>query len=82
MDQMNTQSGQRGQLQTLLDSRQFLNTVAAGIVLQDADGSVLDCNDAAIIMLGATREELAKRRAGDPQWSSVQEDATPFPLEE
>jgi len=71
-----------GQLQSLLESQQFLNTFAAGIVLQNEAGSVLDCNDAALTLLRSTRDELARRTTTDPQWSSVKEDGSPFPNDE
>ena len=79
---MTLEPGQRGQLQSLLNSQDFLDTVAAGIVLQNSEGSVLDCNDAAVLILGATRQELATRTLNDLRWGSVREDSTPFALDE
>ncbi len=79
---MTREPGQRSQLQSLLDSQYFLDTVAAGIVLQNSEGAVLDCNDAAVLILGATREELANRTSSDVRWGSVREDSTPFALDE
>jgi diguanylate cyclase (GGDEF)-like protein/PAS domain S-box-containing protein len=79
---MTLEPGQRGQLQSLLNSQDFLDTVAAGIVLQNSEGSVLDCNDAAVLILGATRQELATRTSNDLRWGSVREDSTPFALDE
>jgi diguanylate cyclase (GGDEF)-like protein/PAS domain S-box-containing protein len=79
---LSTERDESGQLQSLLESQQFLNTFAAGIVLQNEEGSVLDCNDAALTLLRATREELARRTTTDPQWSSVKGDGSPFPLSE
>jgi PAS domain S-box-containing protein len=51
-------------------------------MLQNEEGSVLDCNDAALTLLRATREELARRTSTDPQWSSVKTDGSPFPIDE
>jgi diguanylate cyclase (GGDEF)-like protein/PAS domain S-box-containing protein len=79
-ERTNSERGQRSQLQSLFDSQQFLNTVAAGIVLMDASGMVLDCNEAATTMLNATRQELAKRSPTDPEWATVHIDGTPFDL--
>ena len=56
--------------------------MAAGIVLQNEEGLVLDCNDTALELLGVTREELAIRTSSDPQWSSVRPDGSSFALEE
>ena len=81
-DRTKNRRGPSGQLQSLLDSQQFLNTVAAGIVLQNEEGLVLDCNDTALELLGVTREELAIRTSSDPQWSSVRPDGSSFALEE
>ena len=81
-NKMSAERDESGQLQSLLESQQFLNTFAAGIVLQNEEGSVLDCNDAALTLLRATREELARRTLTDPQWSSVNADGSPFPLDE
>jgi diguanylate cyclase (GGDEF)-like protein/PAS domain S-box-containing protein len=81
-DRTKSRRGPGGPLQSLLDSQQFLNTVAAGIVLQDQEGSVLDCNDTALVLLGVTREEMAIRTSDESQWPIVRQDGSPFAYEE
>ena len=41
---------------------------------------VLDCNNAAETILGASRDELLARLPDDPVWDSVREDGSPFPF--
>lgn len=69
-------------LNSLIDSDQFLDSLPAGLILQDGDGLLIDCNDLATAILGATREELMGRSSDDPEWNSVREDGSPFPLDE
>jgi diguanylate cyclase (GGDEF)-like protein/PAS domain S-box-containing protein len=71
-----------GRLTSLVGTVQFLHSIAAGVVLQDAEGRMIDCNDMAAAMLGATRDELLQRRSDDPEWNSVRADGSPFPHDE
>ncbi len=71
-----------GLLHSLVGSHNFLNSVPAGIILQDGSGRVIDCNDKASETLGATLEELWDRRAGSPGWDCLREDGSNFPVEE
>jgi PAS domain S-box-containing protein len=68
----------RSPLQALANSNQLFNSLSTGIVLQDAEGTVVDCNESALAILGATREELHARRTTDATWNSVREDGTAF----
>jgi diguanylate cyclase (GGDEF)-like protein/PAS domain S-box-containing protein len=69
-------------LDSLLNSEQFLDSLPAGLILQDAQGRLIDCNDLATAILGATREELMLRTSNDPEWNSVRADGTAFPHDE
>jgi len=69
-------------LRALLSSGQFLNTVPAGVILQDASGAVVGFNQDAVEILGTTRDDLAGRTLGDASWDTVREDYAHFPLEE
>jgi len=69
-------------LNSLIDSDQFLDSLPAGLILQDAQGRLIDCNDLATAILGASREELMLRASDDPEWNSVREDSSAFPLDE
>ncbi len=55
----------------------FFQTMAQGVVFQDADGRITAANPAAERILGAD----AARMAGwaDPRWDAVQRDGTPYP---
>ena len=69
-------------LDSLINSDQFLDSLPAGLLLQNAQGRLIDCNDLATAILGATREELMLRASDDPEWISVREDGSPFPNDE
>jgi PAS domain S-box-containing protein len=55
--------------------------LAEGVVVQAADGSIIDCNPAAERILGLTRDQMAGRTSVDPRWSAIHEDGAPFPGE-
>ncbi|MFN3686713.1 EAL domain-containing protein [Salinarimonas sp.] len=57
----------------------IVDNVAAGIVLQDETGTVIDCNAEAARLLGLTREEATGRTSVDPRWRTVYEDGSPCP---
>lgn len=71
-----------GELQRLLVSERVLNSMATGIVLQGADGVILDYNAAAATLLGVSGEQLIGMKSVDPSWKVIREDGSPFPLEE
>jgi diguanylate cyclase (GGDEF)-like protein/PAS domain S-box-containing protein len=62
--------------------REFFETMPAGVVVQDADGRVVDFNVAACALLGLDVEQLMGRRSVDAGWGAIREDGTPFPGEE
>ncbi|WP_158219591.1 PAS domain S-box protein [Ideonella sp. A 288] len=62
--------------------RTLFETVAQGVVYQDADGRILSANPAAQRILGLTLDQMQGRRSIDPQWHAIREDGTPFPGEE
>lgn len=55
---------------------------AAGLVVQDMDGVIIDCNEAAAAALGLTRDQVLGRASVDPRWASVRENGSPFPVED
>jgi len=59
-------------------SRPFLDSLAEGIVLQAPDGAIVDGNEAALRLLGLTRDQFLGRTSFDPAWGAVREDGTPF----
>ncbi|HEY9669463.1 MAG TPA: GAF domain-containing protein, partial [Coleofasciculaceae cyanobacterium] len=62
--------------------RSVIKTMAEGIVLQQADGTITACNASAEHILGLSADELMGRTSIDPQWKSIHEDGSPFPGEE
>ena len=73
-------TGNQRPLDGVLGSTQFLNSLPAAVLLQDDQGMVLDCNNVAEAILGASRDELLTRLPDDPVWDSVREDGSPFPF--
>lgn len=62
--------------------RSIVTSMAEGVVLQDAAGTIVECNAAAESILGLTREQMAGRSSVDPGWRSIRVDGSPFPGDE
>lgn len=63
----------------------YQSVVAAmqeGIVVQDLQGRILACNEAAERLLGLSVEQMRGRTSVDPRWRAVRADGSPFPGEE
>ena len=61
--------------------RSVLTTIAEGVVVQAADGTITDCNPAAERILGLSRDQLMGRTSVDPRWRAVRKVGSPFPGE-
>ncbi len=61
--------------------RRLFETMAQGVVYQDADGTIVDANPAAQRILGLTLAQMQGRTSTDPRWQAVREDGSPFPGE-
>ena len=57
----------------------LLDALAEGLVVQDADGGIVEWNHAATQLLGLSDDELAGRTSFDPRWRSVHVDGSPWP---
>lgn len=57
-------------------------TMTEGVVIQQADGQIIDANRAAETILGLTIDQMRGRTAMDPRWQAVREDGSAFPGEE
>lgn len=55
-----------------------LASMSEGVVLQSADGTVLEINSAAPKVLGMSVDQLLGRREIDLQWRAFREDGTPY----
>lgn len=52
--------------------------LAEGIVVQDTEGRIIECNAAAEQILGLTADQIRGRTSMDPDWQAVHEDGSPF----
>lgn len=55
----------------------FLDALAEGVVVQDRKGLIVHGNDAALDLLGITRDQLLGRTSYDPGWGAVDEHRLP-----
>ena len=62
--------------------RSTVNVLRGGVIMHNADTSILLSNPAASDILGLTVDELLGKKAIDPAWMFVHEDLAPVKLEE
>jgi diguanylate cyclase (GGDEF)-like protein/PAS domain S-box-containing protein len=48
-------------------------------VVQNADGAIVESNEAAHRIQGLTADQMAGRTSTDPRWQAIHEDGSPFP---
>lgn len=60
-------------------NRSIINALAEGIVLQDAESKILECNPSAEEILGLSYDQMMGRTSIDPRWRAIHEDGSPFP---
>lgn len=56
-------------------------SMAEGLVVQGADGRIIEANAAAAAVLGLTREQLLGKTSVDPDWRAIHEDGSDYPGE-
>ena len=61
---------------------EILATMHDGLVVQDIEGSIVEWNRAAELVLGLTADQLGGRSSIDPRWGAVHGDGTPWPGED
>ncbi|MFN3307708.1 MAG: chemotaxis protein CheB [Anaerolineales bacterium] len=59
----------------------LFNTMAEGVVFQNAGGEITAANPAAERILGLTFDQMRGRTSHDPRWQTVDADGAPFPGE-
>ncbi|MFZ5425469.1 MAG: PAS domain S-box protein [Thermodesulfobacteriota bacterium] len=59
--------------------RTLFETMAQGVVYQDASGVVTSANPAALRILGLSMDEMQGRSSLDPRWRTIREDGGEFP---
>ncbi len=62
--------------------RTLYETMAQGVLYQDAAGTLISANPAAQRLLGLSIDEMAGRISADPRWKAVHEDGTAFPSDD
>ncbi len=61
--------------------RWVLAAMAEGIVVQTAEGAIIDCNQSAEKILGLSRDQILGRSSLDEHWQAIDENGIPFPGE-
>lgn len=61
--------------------RSAVTALDEGIVLEDADGVILACNQSAERILGLSADQMMGKTSLDPDWDTIHEDGSPFPGE-
>jgi PAS domain S-box-containing protein len=62
--------------------RFLFETMAQGLIIQDAESEILDANNAACEILGLSRDQMLGKTAYDPRWRLIHEDGSPLYPEE
>ncbi len=62
--------------------RTLFETMAQGVVYQDASGRIVFANPAAERILGLSLDQMLGRMPMDPRWKAIHEDGSPFPGED
>ncbi len=56
--------------------RRLFETMAQGVVYQDADGKIISANQAAGRILGLSFDQMQAKTSMDPRWQMIKEDGT------
>lgn len=59
--------------------RTLFETMAQGVMYQDATGAIIDANPAAEKILGLTLNQMQGRTSFDPRWKAIHGDGSEFP---
>ncbi len=62
--------------------RSLYDATTAAIVVEDAEGRIVDANESAQSILGISLDHMRGRTSFDPRWHAIHEDGSPFPGEE
>jgi len=62
--------------------RTLIASMNDGVTLQNKNGEIITCNDAALQILGLTKSQITGRTSKDPSWRAVKENGKDFPGEE
>lgn len=56
----------------------LFDTMSQGVLMQDAEGKIIEANIAAEKILGLSIDQLLGKTSFDPRWKMIKEDGTPF----
>lgn len=56
--------------------RHLFETMTQGVVIQDAEGKIMEANPAACEILGLSMDQMLGKTAYDPRWKLIHEDGT------
>jgi PAS domain-containing protein len=70
------------ELHAMVFSRGFLNSLSTGYLFFDADGEIIDCNTAAVELLGTEHDQILGHEWLELKSGAVREDGSPLPLDE
>ena len=62
--------------------RTVVASLAEGLVMQDADGKIIDCNISIERIVGRTLEQMKGQTSIAPDWQMLREDGSPIPEDE
>jgi len=57
----------------------LFRTIPQGVVFQDASGSIISANPAALNILGLSEDQIMGRTSYDPRWRAIREDGSDYP---
>ena len=57
--------------------RSIVTAMSEGVVLQDADGRIIACNESTERILGLSRDQIMGLTSFDPRWQAIHEDGSP-----
>jgi two-component system CheB/CheR fusion protein len=61
---------------TMRKYHHLFQNMKQGVVYQNREGEIIECNPAACEILGLSRDEMLGRKSRDPRWKSVKEDGS------
>src|SRR3546814_18850165 len=59
-----------------------MRAMGSCVLIQDADGAIVDSNEAAASLLGSSRHDLVGLTAVHPGWAALRDDHSDLPAEE
>jgi PAS domain S-box-containing protein len=62
--------------------RGLYEAVSGGVVVQDAQGRIVEANAEASKILGLSLDQMRGLTSADPRWRTIREDGSPFPAPE